>query len=334
MEKIHHHCHGYRSCPMLMIFYIGQVEKRDRIGENKMFKDIEGASCWKSVEKISKGWSSDEKYKIVTNTGEALLLRLSAIEELSVKRKEYEIISEYAKLGFCMSMPVAFGICNNEQNVYMILSWIEGKDLENILPKISEEEQYQLGYQAGKILKKIHSIKVRKEDIPEETKIKKKLFQLSRYETSDVRIENDEAVVQYVKDNINQIWKKDPTYLHGDFHPGNLIYMEDGSIGVIDFNRWEVGDPYEEFYKLESFARELSIPYCIGQIKAYFDNNVPEQFWITLAVYVAHASLYSIKWAEKFGQEEIDGMTAKCLQAFDDYNYFKRNVPVWYECKL
>lgn len=110
--------------------------------------------------------------------------------------------------------------------------------------------------------------------------------------------------------------------------------MEDGSIGVIDFNRWEVGDPYEEFYKLESFARELSIPYCIGQIKAYFDNNVPEQFWITLAVYVAHASLYSIKWAEKFGQEEIDGMTARCLQAFDDYNYFKRNVPVWYECKL
>lgn len=38
------------------------------------------------------------------------------------------------------------------------------------------------------------------------------------------------------------------------------------AIGVIDFNRWEVGDPYEEFYKLESFARELSVPYCIGQI--------------------------------------------------------------------
>ena len=36
-------------------------------------------------------------------------------------------------------------------------------------------------------------------------------------------------------------------YQHGDFHPGNLIYMENGEIGVIDFNRWEVGDPYEEF---------------------------------------------------------------------------------------
>ena len=41
-------------------------------------------------------------------------------------------------------------------------------------------------------------------------------------------------------------------------------------IGVIDFNRWEVGDPYEEFYKLESFGIEESIPYCVGQIDEYF----------------------------------------------------------------
>lgn len=76
--------------------------------------------------------------------------------------------------------------------------------------------------------------------------------------------------------------------------------MENGEIGVIDFNRWEVGDPYEEFYKLESFARELSVPYCIGQIQAYFNDEVPGDFWSILAVYVAHASLFSVKWAEKF----------------------------------
>ena len=37
----------------------------------------------------------------------------------------------------------------------------------------------------------------------------------------------------------------------------------------------EVGDPYEEFYKLESFGVEVSIPYCIGQIDAYFEDAVP-----------------------------------------------------------
>ena len=69
------------------------------------------------------------------------------------------------------------------------------------------------------------------------------------------RVENDEDAISYVKNNIDLIWRKNPVYQHGDFHPGNLIYMPDGQIGVIDFNRWEVGDPYEEFYKLEIFNK-------------------------------------------------------------------------------
>ena len=170
-------------------------------------------------------------------------------------------------------------------------------------------------------------------DIPVNTKVDKKWLQLSRYEASSVRIAKDEIAVKYVKDNIQKIWKEKPVYQHGDFHPGNLIYMENGEIGVIDFNRWEVGDPYEEFYKLESFARELSVPYCIGQIQAYFNDEVPEDFWSILAVYVAHASLFSIKWAEKFGQSDIDGMLERCKVAFEDYDYFKRNIPVWYKEK-
>nr|WP_298678198.1 hypothetical protein [uncultured Treponema sp.] len=50
----------------------------------------------------------------------------------------------------------------------------------------------------------------------------------------------------------------------------------------------------EEFYKLESFGTEVSIPYCKGQIDSYFDNAVPQNFWEALAVYSAHAALFSI----------------------------------------
>ena len=42
----------------------------------------------------------------------------------------------------------------------MILSWIEGSDLESTLPTLSESEQYLLGKKAGSILKKIHSLPV------------------------------------------------------------------------------------------------------------------------------------------------------------------------------
>lgn len=296
-----------------------------------MFKDINMYEDWESIVKIEKGWSTDEKYLITTKSGDKQLLRLTAIEKYFAKKREFEIIKKYAKTGINMSAPIAFGTCNHNQNVYMLLSWVEGQDLEMILQDLSNEEQYRLGRLAGKILRKIHGVSIDDADMPCETKRDKKLFQLSEYESSNVRILNDETAIKYVYNNIGKIWNKSPVYQHGDFHPGNLIYRKSGSIGVIDFNRWEVGDPYEEFYKLESFARELSIPYCIGQIEAYFEDEIPDSFWNALAVYVAQASLYSIKWAERFGQPEIAGMVKRCQDAFGDYDYFNLTVPKWYK---
>lgn len=234
-----------------------------------MYFDIKQSRNWKSVVPVSKGWSRDKKYLITTDTDEWLLLRMSDIGQFDTKKKEYDIIQKYAKLGIKMSEPIEFGVCNNGKNVYMLLTWIEGQDLETVLPELSKEEQYRLGRQAGGILKKIHSIPLDERDIPNKAKQAKKLLQLSKYEESNVRIDGDEAAVKYVKENIDYIRNENPVYMHGDYHPGNLIYMPDGTIGVIDFNRWEIGDPYEEFYKLESFGIENSIPYCIGQIDAY-----------------------------------------------------------------
>lgn len=298
-----------------------------------MFNEINNSSKWQVIKQISKGWSNDSKYYIKTNEGRQLLLRTADIKCYDDKKKEFEIITKYSKLGFPMSEPVDFGICNGGQKVYMLLTWVEGKDLEEVLADLPEDRQYQLGREAGRILKKIHSVKIADVDMPEHTKKTKKLLQLSKYEESKVRIENDEFAVKYVKNNIYKIWKQGPVYMHGDYHPGNLIYTNEGAIGVIDFNRWEVGDPYEEFYKLESFGIEHSIPYCIGQIDAYFDDKIPNDFWMVLSVYVAHTSLYSIKWAEKFGQKDIDGMVARCRRAFADYDNFNSYVPKWYTDK-
>ena len=295
-----------------------------------MFKEIKSSSEWEVINQISKGWSSDSKYYIKTRDGRQLLLRISDVKDCDAKKKEFEVITKYSKLGFPMSRPVEFGVCQEGQSVYMLLTWVEGKDLEEVLADLPEEKQYQLGREAGKILKKIHSVKIADGDMPTDTKKAKKLLQLSRYEESGVRIDHDEIAVKYVKENINRIWSQSPVYMHGDYHPGNLIYTEEGTVGVIDFNRWEIGDPYEEFYKLESFGIEHSIPYCIGQIDAYFDDNIPEDFWKVLAVYVAHASLYSIKWAEKFGQDDIDRMLKRCRMAFEDYDNFNLYIPKWY----
>ena len=297
------------------------------------FFGIGSSEAWRSVVPVDKGWSDDEKYLVRGADDRPLLLRLSDIARYEEKKKEFEIIGKYAQTGVNLSAPLEFGVCEQGRSVYMLLGWVEGRDLEEVLPELTEGEQYALGREAGRILRKIHAIPMDPQDVPAETKKPKKLRQLALYEASSVRVPGDETALRYVRENIDRIWREAPVYLHGDFHPGNLICTPEGTIGVIDFNRWEVGDPYEEFYKLESFGREVSVPYCIGQIDAYFRDAVPETFWKTLAVYVAHASLYSVKWAEKFGQEEIDGMLRRCRTAFDDYDDFRRWIPKWYSGK-
>lgn len=296
-----------------------------------MFKDIVGSERWVKIEKIERGWSNDDKFYIETYDNQKLILRTANIEKFKEKQKEFSIIKKYAKTGIHMSQPIGFGTYDDNKKVYMLLTWIEGEDLEGALMYLNKEKQYLLGREAGNILKKIHRIKVVKEDVPKQSKVEKKLKQLEKYETSNVRIKNDELAVHFIKNNIDKIWRNNPVYQHGDFHPGNMVLTPNMQLGVIDFNRWEVGDPYEEFYKLESFATEVSIPYCIGQIDAYFDDCIPSDFWETLAVYVAHATLYSIKWAESFGQQEIANMIRICHKSMYHYNNFKSNVPLWYK---
>ena len=293
-----------------------------------MFFSIPGSEGWRSVEPLNKGWSSDRKYIVETGAGERLLLRMSDAGQCEAKRREYAIISKYASIGFPMSMPVDFGEC--EDGVYTLLTWVEGRDLEDVLPGLPEAEQYRLGRAAGEILRGIHALPVDKRDLPTDTKRARKLRQLERYEASGVRVPGDEPVIRFAREHIDRIWRQPPVYQHGDFHPGNLIYRPDGTLGVIDFNRWEVGDPFEEFYKLQSFGRELSVPYCAGQIDAYFGDAVPEDFWDALAVYVAHASLFSIAWAEPFGPADVAGMVRRCEMALKDYDGFARRVPRWY----
>jgi len=295
-----------------------------------MLEDIKGYSTWKNVENISKGWSSDIKYLVTTDDDKKLLLRVSDIKYHDEKKIEYETIKKFSTSGIAMNQPVDFGVCNNGQNVYMLLTWVEGADLEEVLPTLCLSEQYELGLKAGKILRSIHSIKYDEKDIPKETKKEKLLIKLDKYINSDIKIENDEKVVDYIKNNIDSIWSVNPTFCHCDFHPGNLIYMPNKEIGVIDFNRWEITDPYEEFYKLSSFGVESSIPYCVGQIDSYFDGNIPENFWKALKVYVAWAALYSIAWASKFGEKEMSKMIERATRMINDYDGLTLDIPKWF----
>ncbi|WP_297637339.1 phosphotransferase [uncultured Clostridium sp.] len=295
-------------------------------------KDIPNYKNWKVIEKINKGWSKDSKFYIENFDGDKLLVRISDRSNYGDKLEEFKFIKKCNKLSFAMSKAIEMGFCNNGNSVYMLLTWVDGNSLNEVLSDFTESEQYKLGIEAGKILKSIHSLKSdTNENIMPSYKREKMLEKLIRYENSKNRVKEDKVAIDFVKNNIGKIDLSIPVYKHGDYHVGNLVLTSNGNIGVIDFNRWEYGDRVEEFHKIQSFDVEVSIPFSIGQIHGYFDGNPNLEFWSILAVYVAYTSLNSIAWAEKFGEKEIKEMQKRCIMAFKDYDNFKNIIPSWYK---
>lgn len=296
----------------------------------KMILDKSLLNDYHEVYKVNKGWSADEKYYIESKTGEKFLLRISPIKYLSSKEKEFNIMKDVYELEINMSRPIDFGICNNGQNVYILLSWIEGKALDEEIISFSDEKQYNLGIKAGQILKKLHSISAPdgQEDW-EQRMLKKFNHHLNEYKKCGIKVKNDNKAIEYVQDNLHLLKNRPQTFHHGDFHVGNLILTSKDRLGVIDFNRWDYGDPYEDFYKMMLFSREASIPFAKGQIDGYFDDEIPKDFFEILALYLADVILYSVVWAIPYGEDEINKMLSLADMIFTDYDNFNSVVPKW-----
>ena len=110
----------------------------------------------KSRSLIDKGWSGERKYCAVTAEGQKYLLRVSSIDRLERKWREFEQMCRLAKLGIPMCLPLEFGTC--EEGAYAIQSWVDGEDAEEKIATICLAEQYRYGLEAGRILAKIHTI--------------------------------------------------------------------------------------------------------------------------------------------------------------------------------
>ncbi|MFW7433875.1 aminoglycoside phosphotransferase family protein [Vagococcus carniphilus] len=288
---------------------------------------------WQKVIPIEKGWSADEKYQVITKEGESLLLRISDKSNWKEKQEEFQRIKLFNQLPDLMSRAIRLEEIPDTDNIYMLLSYLEGNDLEKVLPLLAEEEQYELGVEAGKTLKKFHQIDIKVDEAMILRKLQeKKIHQLNRFLNSQyASLPQVEVLEKYVRDNSYQILEQSVSLQHGDFHAGNLIYTNNKKVGVIDFNRSDIGDPYEEFYKLQMFGKERSLLFVKGIIMGYFENDVPESFWRMQKFYVFHTSLFSITWAENFFKEDVEKMIERMYQNLADYNDGKRLIPKWWD---
>ena len=281
---------------------------------------------------IDKGWSGDQKYCAITADGQKYLLRISTIDRLERKRREYEKMSEVAQLGISMSMPVEFGTC--DEGAYSIQSWIDGVDAEETIMAMDADTQYRYGWDAGQILAKIHTIPAPTDAPSWETRFNAKIDRkIAMYENCELKYESGgNAFLDYLSCNRHLLKDRPQSYQHGDYHIGNMMIDNNGVLTIIDFDRDDFGDPWEEFNRIV-WCAQAAPAFASGMVDGYFDGNVPMDFWKLLALYICSNTLSSLPWAIPFGEGEILVMRRQAAQVLEWYDEMKNVVPTWYMAK-
>ncbi len=280
---------------------------------------------------VEKGWSGDKKYMVVGQDGKRYLLRTSPAGQHDRKKREHEIMVQLGELNIPMCRALEFGVDGDE--VYSVQTWIDGRDAEEFIPTLPSEKQYAYGLDAGGILQQIHSIPAPADQPDWATRFNKKMDRkIKMYQACPLKYENQggERMIEFIEANRHLLEDRPQTLQHGDYHIGNMMIDRDGILTVIDFNRFDYGDPWEEFNRIVWCAQASPI-FATGLVDGYFNGSVPEKFWRLLAMYICSNTLSSLPWAIPFGQKEIDTMTNQAREILNWYNNMTRIVPKWYQ---
>lgn len=280
-----------------------------------------------SKEPINKGWSCDKKYRVTTTDGVKYLLRVTPEEKSANRAEMFRMMQQLADLDISMCKPVEFGKC--DEGVYTIQTWVEGRDAEEIIPYLAHSDQYDFGLEAGRILKVIHSIPAPENQSDWETRFNAKMDRnIKTYNECSIKFDGAEDIIAYIESNRQLLANRPQTFHHGDYHLGNMM-IEKNKIVIIDFDRFDFGDPWEEFNGIVWCAQASPI-FASGIINGYFDNEVPLEFWKLLALYISSNMLSSIPWAISFGENEVQTMLNQAKDVLSWYNNMHNPIPTWY----
>jgi aminoglycoside phosphotransferase (APT) family kinase protein len=282
-----------------------------------------------TITPVTAGWSDDQKLKIETGTG-SFLLRLSPADALARKQDEFAQLRQLNRQTDAFPQAIECGASPDGSQCYVLYGWVEGEDALNVLPTLSEDACFQLGLEAGRLLRQIHTLPQPIVIDAHAVIARKVATRRQQMEEAGLIFPAYPAMLAFLDTHLGLLRGAPTAYHHGDFHLGNMLVDAHGRLKVIDFNRSDFGDPVEDFNRLFTFSRQTNPAFARGQIHGYFDE-IPATFFPHALCYVLIDCAFGLLWARRYGQREIDVHFSLVDQTMRDFNQLKTTRPTWFE---
>lgn len=277
---------------------------------------------------IQKGYSEEMKYKVKADKN--YFLKISPLFFTKKKDLEVKYISALEKE---IKFPKLVEIKFETNSILSLYEWIDGVDIRDYASKLTGEELYQYGMQAGAFLKKIHSISIEEASVNwQKYYIQKSMKKIHSFRKLNENFAEIETFIDFIQSHQSLLKDRPISLCHGDYHVGNMmIELETKKLVIIDFGSLEIGDPIEEFNRM-IWNAQLSEEFATGLINGYFNGkNIPDDFWKLMAYYMACDVVGSIPWAINFGDNQLEMMLKRAKLVLDWFDDFKRVIPKFYK---
>lgn len=277
---------------------------------------------------IEKGFSTEKKWKVLAEKG-IFLLRSSQSNMLERKKEEFDLMSRLYRQGVKCNQPVYLFESTDKTTIYSLYSYLPGHDAETHINKTTRSQQYKMGVRAGEDLKKINSV-TSDTSTWYKRKCKKHDHYLKMYGEVGYRFDEDKKVQRFIEINCIQTDSGPDLLQHDDFHLGNIIVNNNEYGGILDFNRYDWGDPLHEFVKLEWFTWPVSKDFAKGQVKGYYgEHGIGEDDCRKISIYTAMSIFSTVVWTLRFYPETIGNIEYKIKSILQHYRYFEKTIPDW-----
>ncbi len=287
-------------------------------------------SIYNEMIKVNKGWSNDTKYKVILGQ-EPYLLRVSAIRLKDRITKLFDIMYQLDKDSVPICSPIKMSVVDGD--IHALYRWIDGYDLIDVIDNFTEDEQYQLGLISGKYLQTIHRIEAPTHLEPWSIRFNKKIdSKIKKYRESNLKVNEIELFIDYVIEKRYLLNDRPQCFQHGDYHVGNFMINDSNELKVIDFDRYDFGDPWEEFNRIVWSAQKAP-SFASGMIDGYFEKQVPDTFWELLLLYISSNTISSLVWGLEISEAEYQVMVHQMHEILQWYDYLKISIPKWYKTK-
>ncbi len=278
--------------------------------EKQLIKDIAGLSGTDEIVLNNRGWDS----RVYSFNNGRYFFKFPRSEKIQNLYK-YEIAAIKYVADLDTDVVVQKILWEHSYGAYFGYEGVQGSPVSEIFETLSTTQKQLIGKILGNFLKKFHELQlpdVRTMTVRDEAK------QIQRwYESSKA------TIVQYFSDNEQQrlhqlvygAWPakllelgSEPVLSHGDLHFENILYGQNGSVGIIDFGDVAYYDRSKDFLELKDDKAVFE-----AVLKEY-DHNSPH-LMEKIAVRQAMIQIINLGFhAGKEDEENIKKTVAKIKQ--------------------